>query len=383
MKKSILIIAVALVVTSAAASAEDIYQQTGFMKGVTFGAMYWPEEQLDWIDYNLERLRAIGVNAIALVVDWYVDDYTDPSIEPWFRDRPGFPETYWYFPTLYDDEVRQIIEKAHELDMSVMLKPHVETLDWASGGPGRYALQEGIGRWDELFGTYTAYILHYAEMCEELGVEILSIGCELESMTISGSGTVPNPDARWRRMVSEIRSVYTGKLTYSCAIGGTSARAWSSPNQITFWDALDYIGAEIYRGLTSKRDPTMEELKVGAREILSDYIEPLCNEYSMPAIIPEMNYYSFDGVNMNPLGPPGSRSVDHQEQADCYDAFLQVVEETLSERSYLEGLFWWAGYLVDPSDDAIDDKSWVEADRYDPIWVKPAEAVLRRHWQEE
>jgi len=349
------------------------------MKGMTFGAMHWPEEQIPWIDYNLERLRGIGVNAIALVVDWYVESYRDPSIEPWFRDRPGFPDTNWYFPTLCDSEVEHIVDKAHSLGMAVMLKPHVETLDWASGAPGRYALQQGVGRWDELFESYTDYMLHYAALCEDHDVEILSLGCELESMTHQA----PEADTRWRELISEVRAVYGGELTYSCSFHGTPSQTWSSPNHITFWDALDYIGFEIYRGLTWRSDPTVEELKQGVRDIFARFVEPLSEQYGLPVIIPEINYYSYDGVNTRPINPPGLRPVDHEEQADCYDAVLQVVEELLTTESYLKGLFWWAGYLVNPEEDAVGGPSWVESDRYDPIWFKPAEQVLGEHWGDE
>jgi hypothetical protein len=362
-----------------ALASSRIYEETGFMKGMTFGAMYWPEEQLPWVDYNLERLRATGVNAIALVVDWYVDTYADPTVEPWYRDQSGFPDTHWYFPTLYDSEVRHIIQKAHSLGMTVLLKPHVETLNWASGAPGRYALQEGVGRWDELFESYTDYMLHYAAICEDLGVEILSLGCELESMTHHA----PEADRRWRELIADVRAVYSGELTYSCSFHGTPSQTWSSPNNITFWDALDYIGFEIYRGLTWKRSPTVAELKAGVHDIFDRFVKPLAEEFGIPVIVPEINYYSYDGVNTTPIDPPGSRVVDHQEQADCYDAVLEAVEEILTTDDYLEGLFWWAGYLVDPADDEMDDTSWVETDRYDPIWFKPAEQVLREHWHED
>lgn len=377
--RSLAIGLIVLVVGAAALAASGIYEETDFMKGMTFGAMHWPEEQLPWIDYNLERLRGLGVNAIALVVDWYVDDYTDPTIEPWFRSQPGFPDTTWYFPTLEDSEIKHIIEKAHSLDMEVLLKPHVETLNWASGAPGRYALQEGVGLWDELFDSYTEYMLYYAVICENLGVEILSLGCELESMTHQA----PEADQRWREVIAAVRKVYSGKLTYSCSFHGTPSQTWSSPNNITFWDALDYIGFEIYRGLTWKRDPTIEELKQGVREIFKSFVKPLSERYGVPVIIPEINYYSWDGVNTRPIDPPGSRPADHQEQADCYDAVLQVVEELLATESYLKGLFWWAGYLVDPDEDVAGGPSWVASDRYDPIWFKPAEQVLYEHWRED
>ena len=347
-----------------------------FMRGVTFGAMYWPERNLELVEYNLDRLLAFGVNSIALVVDWYVNDYTDPTIEPWYRDRPGFPDTDWYFPTLYDEEVRYIIRQAHARGMRVLLKPHVETLNWAFGNPGRYGLHPKNGDWDTLFSSYTDFICHYAGMAEELGVEILSIGCELESMTHPFVG-LEDPDARWRKVIASVREIYSGKLTYSCSFHGPPDATWSSPNHITFWDALDYIGFEIYRGLTYNRDPTLQELKSAVRDIFDRFVEPLARKFGKKVLIPEINYYSYDGVNTTPIDPPGTKPVDHEEQALCYEAVLSTVEEILQEKDYLVGLFWWAGYLVDPA----ADYSWVARDRYDFFWFKPAQEVLTRYWR--
>ncbi len=346
-----------------------------FMRGITFGAMYWPERNLELVEYNLDRLLTFGVNSIALVVDWYVDDYRDPTIEPWYRDRPGFPDTTWYFPTLYDDEVRYIVREAHARGMRVLLKPHVETLNWAFGNPGRGELRPRGGDWDTLFASYTEFITHYARLAEELGVEVLSVGCELETMTHPFAG-LTDPDSRWRRIIARVREVYSGKLTYSCSFHGPPDATWSSPNHITFWDALDYIGFEIYRGLTYKRDPTLAELKAAVRDIFDRFVEPLSEEFGKPVLVPEINYYSYDGVNTTPINPPRGRRVDHGEQALCYEAVLSTVEEILAEKDYLAGLFWWAGYLVDPA----EDYSWVKRDRYDFFWFKPAQEVLKRYW---
>ncbi|MBC7098846.1 hypothetical protein H5T52_06965 [Candidatus Bipolaricaulota bacterium] len=358
-------------------SPEKVTAPNKLMRGVTFGAMYWPERNLELVEYNLDRLLTFGINSVALVVDWYVDDYTDPTIEPWYRDRPGFPDTNWYFPTLYDDEVRYIIREAHARGMTVFLKPHVDALNWAFGNPGRGELRPRGGDWDTLFASYTDFILHYAQLAEELGVEVLSVGCELETMTHTFAG-LHDPDTRWRRIISRVREAYPGKLTYSCAFGGLPGVTWSSPNHITFWDALDYIGFEIYRGLTYKRDPTLSELKAAVREIFDDYVEQLATEYGKPVLVTEINYYSYDGVNTTPIDFPRDRPVDHGEQALCYEAVLSTVQDILEKKGYLAGLFWWAGYLVDPG----ADYSWVCQDRYDFFWFKPAQEVLRRYWGE-
>ena len=357
--------------------------QNRFMKGISFGAMRWPQANPQFVDYNLKRLREVGVNSIILIIDWYVSNYKDPNIAPWFRDKPGFPNTDWYTPTLYDQEVCDIITKAHESGLTVMLKPHVETLDWYSGGIGRWGLQLNTGNWDALFTSYLNYLSHYARIADSLNVEIFSMGCELESMTHSYVAGLSNPDERWRKMIAEIRKLYKGKLTYSCSFDAQRNETGSSPNNITFWDALDYIGFEIYRGLTQNDlQPSIDKLKSGVRDVFDNFIKPLHIQYGKKVIIPEISYYSFDGVNCNPIGHtdrypnPDVSPVDLQEQADCYNAVLSTVDDIVKNEDYLDGLFWWSGYLVDPT----GDYGWVKDDKYDFLWFKPAEEVLRNFW---
>lgn len=362
----------------------DAATQDAFMKGITFGAMYWPEKNLSLVDYNLKKLKSIGVNSVILVIDWYVDDYSDPTIEPWYRDKPDFPDTDWYFPTLYDNEVIEIITKAHNMGFNVLLKPHVDPLDWAFGGIGRWGLQIDTGNWDTLFDSYLNYISHYAKIAEFLNVKILIIGCELDSMTHTSVSGLSNPDERWRHIINEIRKIYNGKLTYSCAFTGSATRTWSAPNKITFWDALDYIGFEIYRGLTKDNpNPSLDELKNGVKDIFNNYIKPLSIQYDKDVLIPEINYYSFDGVNTNPLSEPNfspfnydNSKVDIHEQADCYYAVLSVIDEINMEEDYLKGIFWWAGYLIDPN----LNYDWTLKYKGDYFWFKPAEDVLKIFW---
>ena len=361
-----------------------------FMKGVTFGANFWPEENLKWVDYNLDRLKTIGVDSIILAPDWYLDDYTDPTIEPWYRHKKGFPDTSWFSPTLYDREVKQIIRKAQARGFRVLLKPHVDTLDSPFGGIGRWGLRPAGNDWDTLFATYLRFIKHYARIAESLNVDVFIIGTELDSMTywgVADSG-LNNPEERWRSMIKKIRRIYRGKLTYSSSDHGNRSRTKGtcSPCKIKFWDALDYIGFEMYRGLTNRnRNPSLKQLMAGVRDTFDNYIEPLAQQYQKQVIIPEIAFYSFDGVNTNPLGHTwqspylvSNSRVDHMEQAVCYRAVLKVVDDIRSEKTYLEGLFWWDGRLIDPT----ADYSWVKQDKYGFPWFKPAETILRSFWGE-
>ena len=366
-----------LFVAAAMSCIPAVASSTDLLTGVSFGAMWWPDFDEELVTYNLYRLLDLGCNSIILIIDWYTNSYSDPTIRPFYRHESGFPDTNWFFPTLYDHEIEFIINTAHDLGLSVMLKPHVETLDWPTGAPGRYALQQGVGRWDELFTSYQEYMNYCADLCERLEVELLCLGCEMESMT----HVAPDADRRWRDMIAEVRGIYSGELTYSCAFGGLVTNTWSSPNHVTFWDALDYIGFELYRGLTDKLDPSIEELRVGVRDIFDNYIEPLAFRFDRPVLIPEANFMHCDGTNKLPYSPedPLEVTCDYDEHAACYQAVHDVIDEISSDKDYFAGIYWWSGMLVEPSDDLTP--------RYDipcigtELWGTPAENVVATSWR--
>jgi hypothetical protein len=345
------------------------------VRAMSLGGLYWPERALSQVDDTLDRMLGDGVNHIALAVSWYVDDYTDSTIEPWYRQKPGFPASDgWFFPTLSDDEVRGIVRKARQRGMGTILKLHVEALDSPHGGKGTWALAPVGGNWDGLFQSYTQFVLHYAAIAEQEGVDILVIGVEKNSMTDPGVAGVDKPDRRWRDMIAATRCVYGGQITYSANLAGSYDETYCYPCTITFWDALDLIGFELYKGLTRNNlDPSVAQLQQSIGHILSQHVVPLAQRYGKRVLIPEINFYSFDGVNTSPIGASGSHPPDWDEQARLYTAVLQ---ELSRNPAWFQGIVWWAGFTLSPE----DDLSWLNDDDSDWIWTKPVESVLRAFW---
>ncbi len=134
---------------------------------------------------------------------------------------------------------------------------------------------------------------------------------------------------------------------------------------------MDYIGADFYCGLTDKYNPTVEELKAAWTE--KGYIALLGNlskRFNKPIIFTEFGYPSKDGANRWPGWWTREAPIDLQEQADCYQAALEV----LWGKPWLAGIFWWQWFANTsiwpggPNDDS-----------YTP-YGKPAEAVLKRFY---
>lgn len=246
-----------------------------------------------------------------------------------------------------DDDLIHAIGKAKSLGIKVMLKPHVDTR-----APGQWRGQIGEGfteaHWNRWFESYGRMIAHYARMAEEQGVDLFSIGTELEGTS--------GRERRWRELIDSVRGVYSGPITYAA----TTAEA----PRIRWWDGVDYVGIDAYYPLTSVSDPTMEQLIAGWRRH-SDAITSLAA--GKPVIFTEAGFRSVDGANQRPWawGEPGL--VDLNEQADCYQATLRA----LGRRPWLAGMFWWVWGATITEGGSTDDD-------YTPQ-NKPAEYVLR-YW---
>ncbi|MGH9317381.1 MAG: glycoside hydrolase family 113 [Thermoanaerobaculia bacterium] len=149
---------------------------------------------------SLARLRNMGVNWISVTPFGFQRDPQGPTFG-WVANLE-IAET--------DERVRGAIRQARALGIEVMMKPHI----WLSAPhwPGSIApLADHRASW---FQTYEQFILHYALLSEQEGVGALCIGNELSKMTAH--------ESEWRRIISAVRRVYSGALTYAAETGSSA-----------------------------------------------------------------------------------------------------------------------------------------------------------------
>ena len=103
---------------------------------------------------------------------------------------------------------------------------------------------------------------------------------------------------------------------------------------------------------------THREFLEALRTMLPDGCKPL--------IVTEAGYMSVDGTNILPGDWSLQGPLDHQEQADAYQALF----ESFQGHDWWQGVFWWS-LSTDPNQGGADDRAYSFHD-------KPAEAVLTR-----
>ncbi len=263
---------------------------------------------------DLEELKDLGVNSVLLMVPWYQKNINADQISP--RYLPGEE-----LSTPEDPLLRRIIAQAHERGMQVLLMPFLR-LEERKNKEWRGVIKpHNFATWTQ---SYETFLLHYAKLAQETGVEFLSVGSEL--------GSMEKQDFFWESLIVKIRNSYSGKLLYSSN--------WDHYTHPGFWHLLDYIGITAYNRLSETPQPNLRELKRQLREIQGKLSRFMSQHPEKKLIITEVGYFSQEGTAKDPWNYFSQAPLNLQEQALCYQAFADVWNNT----PFLEGVFWWVWF---------------------------------------
>jgi hypothetical protein len=144
---------------------------------------------------------------------------------------------------------------------------------------------------------------------------------------------------------------YTGKLIYAANWNGASDGAASAPEfeNITWWDAVDYIGINAGFPLTQRqRDPSVDELMQawhgkgtdlaqGQNDIYSR-IEKVAEKYNKPVIFTSAGYESVGGSN-SAVFQSGTDVTPSEDDGEQYND-MQALVQTFSAAPWWQGVFW-------------------------------------------
>ncbi len=229
-------------------------------------------------------------------------------------------------PTVADDEIVWAIREAHRLGVKVCLKPVVNVAD------GTWRAHIGFFDWDvpnepswsQWFASYRRFILHAARTAQAEACEMLCIGCEM----VRSDGQ----DAHWRRLIADVRAVYSGAITYNCDK--------YQEDRITWWDAVDVISSSGYYPI----DSWQEQL---------DRIEQVVVESGKPFFFMEAGCPSREGSPALPNDWALEGAVSMSAQLEYY----RTMFEACRSRYWIRGIMlWdWPADLYDEVDAAVND----------------------------
>ena len=307
-----------------------------FQKGVAFAGYSRDAYVGPGARSSLRELRATGATWVELAVT-----ASTPSVRSTVIDRLGHST-----PT--DASLRTAIAYAHSLGLKVLLKPHIDP--FRSQWRGEIGESFTEPQWATWFANYRAFIVHYAELAGDSGVEEFSIGCELDATV--------RREADWRGVAAAVRSIYRGPLTYS------DDQVLGHPDALKWWDAVDVIGEDTYPTLSQKPEPSVADLRAGWTKYIP-WLHQLARRWHKPVLLTEIGCRSIVGGAQYPGDWERPGNVDLGLQRRWYAAALKE----LGRRSWLVGTFWWA-WSPNLKEGGPRDNG------YSPRG-KPAESVLR------
>lgn len=323
--------------------ARDLASLSEYQRGIAFVGVNRDEYQSAASRRALDELFATGANYISLLVTWYQVDAQSTRILP-AANTPS------------DEDLAAVIEYAHTHGVKVLLKPQVNLSADTEHWRGEIKFTDEAD-WQAWFASYRAFILYYARFAQANSVEEFSVGTELFAST-----TRP---ADWRAIIRAVRQEYTGLLTYSANHSGEEV-------QVSFWDALDFIGVNVFYHITSYRTPTMPQIIKGW-ELPVRQLTNLHNRFpKQPIIFTEVGYPSMDLASVWPWNWERNAAVDLNEQAMLYEGLFQTWWHN-PERPWFRGMFIW-NWLPDPEQGGPNDSDYTPHN-------KPAEDVLRAYYQ--
>jgi len=271
----------------------------------------------------IKNLNNIGVNWVAaLPYAYYV--VNNPRIDSVsvcpLPDCPHGPSTKY--------AVLELIQKSKQEGIKVMLKPQL----WAEAEWIGDMAFDTESKWDQFEANYTDFVLEWAQIAEDMNVELLCIGTEIAKFVVHR----PN---YWRGLITKIRQIYNGPLTY--------AANWDDYQEVSFWDELDYIGVDAYFPLMPGQTPPVCEL-ITAWEPYEQELSAYAGQYNKPILFTEFGYLSVDGCAYNTWeleAKMSANKINEQAQANAVHALVEV----FGTKAWWAGGFQWKWYADDLS----------------------------------
>lgn len=179
----------------------------------------------------------------------------------------------------------------------------------------------------------------------------------MKELVVSSENTILyRYEARWKKVLAEVRTVFDGPLILTVNWDDTAHG---------FWSDADAIGVSAYFPLSLSPNPSQEELDA-AWKARHDEFTALSLNWHRPIHFTEVGYASVTSAARTPWqGVPEDLS-DLDLQARCYEAFRKA---WAGDRNLVRANIW----ATEAEDPALSDYLF----SFETIG-KPAEQVLRR-----
>lgn len=280
--------------------------------------------------------KAVGLNTITLFTPVPVDPVTG-QVKASFT--PG---------NAYDAEAKSpdylgaFTTAAHEVGMKVIWKPQFNLDKPQTDNVNAHSTTSSFNVATFLAGV-KAFWETWAPAAQKYGADMVVISTE-------NGAYAANYESTWRDIIATVRKGYAGPITYN--ENNIVSRDYAyGPDDIPFWDALDYIGVDAYNpvgsGGSTSYEQALKDFRANAVNIgdkgtkvdILAVLKSLSDKYGKPVMFSEFGIRSVAGASAAPAQfaiQPGD-TVDNQEQYNYFKAFL----DTYRNESWVVGVNTW------------------------------------------
>jgi hypothetical protein len=347
-----------------------------FQKGIVFGGDEWSSPVYPYGSSgalsSLTALAATGSSHVRLLVSGYMDNAhnatTVYSISP--------PSA---LATVTVDALSAVITQAAGLGLNVVLCPVLDP-NWdilpagsRSSKNANFTWRGTIGnKWttqaefDQWFVSYRAWVWPYYQAAAAANVSMIEISSELDFLF-----SAPEAEAGWRSLIKDLREFFSGHV--SCAVDQLTAK------QMTWLDALDFVGLDVYTGLGEPLPlgtaPAVADLVAAYETYVTPSLEAILAKSNVSIIFSETGFQSRPNCHVQPSGTelldPYDDSawllvVDVSCQNNAYEALFRY----LLSKPYIHGVYLWL-WRSDPTTGGTYNGDFTP-------YAKPSESTLRR-----
>ncbi len=294
-------------------------------------------------DVHVNPVVNVNANYAAVMPFGFIRNLKHPEVI-YNTQRQWFGET--------SDGAKQYIGELRKKDIKIMLKPQIWV--WRGEFTG-FIEMDNEEDWKQLETSYSKFILDYALLGEQLNVDILCIGTELERF-------IANRPTFWHDLIKKIKAIYKGKLTY--------AANWDEFKRTPFWNELDFIGVDAYFPVSESKTPTFEECMQGLNTH-KNTIEGLSLKHDKPILFTEFGYRSVDYAGKEPW--KSDRSMN-QVNLEAQTNTTKALFETFWKEDWFAGGFVWKWFINH------ENSGGEENSRFTPQ-NKPAEEIIKQYYK--
>lgn len=292
---------------------------------------------------HIQPLVNLNANYAAVMPFGFISDLSQPEII--FNTQ-----SQWFGETKIG--AKQYIKTLKNAKIKIMLKPQI----WVRHGEFTgYVKMTNETDWRIFENSYTKFILEFAQLAQEMNVDVFCIGTELEQF-------IANRPAYWNVLIQKIRTIYNGKLTY--------AANWDEFKTTPFWNQLDFIGVDAYFPVSNEKTPTVRACLLGWKTH-KETLKLFSEKYNKAILFTEFGYRSVDYSAKEPWKSDRSMiQVNLKAQTNATKALF----DTFWNESWFAGGFIWKWYHNHQTAGGINNSRFTPQN-------KPVESIIKKQYK--